>query len=382
MQSPIQNSNSVSDRVLNWLETTLRERRNPDSTFQKICRNFRGGVTAATVAYFLGLTALLLLLNWRGERNWFLSILLFIPPVIWLVPLVLLTPIHIMVRPKLCWISVAAVLVVGFVYLDFNWAFPVNGSKAGLKLLTNNTGGREFDTLEKFIEHEKPDVIALQDTYRLGNLAKKYPERFVARQMEFILVSKTPIRQSGLLTKLRYRGHPIGAWYELQYEGQPIVVYNIHMPTPRPEFLKLRGYGFIMESVHGKGIYSSEVRKEYREYLKQRIELAQGLVEFLQKEKRPFLVAGDFNMPGNGYISSLFRSQFLDAFVEKGRGYGFTFPGATGGVLNIFGSWLRLDYLFADKNWRVVWCRVEPRNSAEHSAVVARFELKRKQIKP
>lgn len=381
MQAPIQNSNSVSERVLDWLEKALRERKNPGSAFEKISNGFRLGLTVASVAYLIGLSALLFLMNWRGERSWILSILIFVPPVIWLFPLIVLVPIQAMVRPRLCWISFGAFLVLAFGYLDFHWAFPDAGRGPGLKLLTNNVGGREFNTLAEFIAKENPDIIALQDSYFVGNLAKEFPGRSVARQMEFVLVSKTPIRHSGLLA-LHYRGHPIGAWYEVEFQGRPIVVYNIHMPTPRPEFLKLRGYGFVMESIHGKGIYSSKVRKEYGEYGKQRIELARGFVEILQKEKRPFLVAGDFNMPGNGYISGLFRSRFLDAFEAKGRGYGFTFPGATGGVLNIFGSWLRLDYLFTDKNWKVDWCRVEPRSAAEHRAVIAQFELKQNPIKP
>ena len=319
---------------------------------------------------------MLFLLGWWGERNWLLSIFLFVPAIIWFVPFILLTPFHLAFRPKLCWISVVALVAICFIYLDFCWAFSVSKNKPGLTLLTNNVGGRKFPTLNAFLEKEDPDVIALQDGWRVtAALRKQYPERFVANQGEYVLVSKIPIRKSGLLTQLTFRGRPIGAWFELEYEGQSIVIYDIHMPTPRLEFQKLRGRGFVTELFGGKGIYSSEVRNNYKEFVETKIRLAHELADVLQKEQRPFLVAGDFNMPANGYIRELFHSRFVDAFGAKGRGYGFTFPGTSGGMLKLFGSWLRLDYLYAGKDWQPLLCRVEPRQPAEHRAVVARFDL-------
>jgi len=372
----MRNQKPTSECIFDWLEKLLHERKNSESALQKIIRKLRTVLTFATVVYFLGLIALMFLLSWWGERNWILSILLFVPAVIWLLPLFLLAPCQIFIRPKLCWISLAAVIVLGFVYLDFNWAFFGNENKRGLTLLTNNVGGRKFHTLAKVLEKENPDLIALQDTARISGLARQYPERFVANVGQFILVSKIPIRQSGALSELTFRGRPIGVWHELQYGDQTIVIYNLHMPTPRGEFSRLRGRGFVAEIFGGKGVYSSEVRNEYQEFLKQRLELLRGLTEILQKEKRPYLVAGDFNMPSNGYFYDRFSANLRDAFREKGRGYGFTFPGTSTGWLNVFGPWLRIDYLFSGKDWRVNRCELESSGVSEHRAVIAQFELK------
>ncbi|MEO5803137.1 MAG: endonuclease/exonuclease/phosphatase family protein [Verrucomicrobiota bacterium] len=345
-------------------------------------RGFRKGLTLATIAYFIFLMVLLFLIGWWGERNWLLSVLLFVPAIIWFVPFILLTPFHLVFRPKLCWITVAALPVICFVYLDFCWAFPDQG-KPGLTLLTNNVGGRKLQTLNPFLKSEDPDIIALQEGWRAADvLRKQYPERFVSTQGEYVLASKIPIRKAGLLSQLAFRGRPIGARYELEYKGRSIVIYNIHMPTPRLEFDKLRGRGLVRELFGGKGVYSSKAQKDYREFVEMKIRLARELADLLQQERHPFLIAGDFNMPANGHIWELFHAKFIDAFGAKGRGYGFTFPGASGGLLKLIGTWLRLDYLFAGKDWQPILCRVEPRQAAEHCAVVARFQFKPRVHKP
>jgi endonuclease/exonuclease/phosphatase family metal-dependent hydrolase len=101
------------------------------------------------------------------------------------------------------------------------------------------------------------------------------------------------------------------------------------------------------------------------------------LTDVLQQEKQPFLVAGDFNTPANGYIWDLLRANLSDVFHAKGRGYGFTLPGDTKNPLSFFGPWLRVDYLFSGKSWRSHWCRVESSQPAQHLAVVAKFELEK-----
>ena len=87
-------------------------------------------------------------------------------------------------------------------------------------------------------------------------------------------------------------------------------------------------------------------------------ELRQNLIQHLKKETRPFLVAGDFNMPSSAYIHGLFASEFNDVFAAKGRGYGYTFPGRSWNPLSFFGHWLRIDYIFAGPTWEPTDCVV------------------------
>lgn len=379
MQPTTPEPDSLSERCLLWAEKILKERKNPDGAIAQFSRRFRKGLTGATAAYFLFLFVLLAALGWWGERNWLLSILLFIPAALWLMPLLLLTPLHLIFRPALCGFTLAAILLTAFIYLDFNWSFSgQKKSHSSLVVVTGNIGQRKSRTLREFVGKEKPDIIALQEAWHMGRaLKQEHPKSFVVTVDEFVLASKFPIRKSGLLTQFSHLGRSIGAWYELDFHGKTIVLYNIHMPTPRPEFIKLRGRGFLAEAIGGKGIYSAKAREEYADFTQKRIELARGLIAFLKKEDRPFLLVGDFNMPANGYIWDLYGDEFTDAFGATGRGYGFTFPSTTKNPLSFFGPWLRLDYLFAGKGWRPISSRVESRQPGQHRGVMAEFELQK-----
>ena len=49
----MENPRSASERVLTWLETTLRERNNPEGAFQKGSRHLKRALTVATFGYFV-----------------------------------------------------------------------------------------------------------------------------------------------------------------------------------------------------------------------------------------------------------------------------------------------------------------------------------------
>ena len=194
---------------------------------------------------------------------------------------------------------------------------------------------------------------------------------------EFVLVSRYESKNSGFVPELWGKSGPAGVWFEVDYHGTPIVVYNIHLPTPRPDFERLRGAGFLAELSRGGGIYSKEVRQRFQQSMDERAELLRKLRERLDKEDRPFFVLGDFNIPSGGYLHGLLADKYTDAFAEKGCGYGWTFPGQTRNPLSLFGPWLRIDYIFSSVDWQTLDCVVEPRQPAQHRAVAAKFVLRK-----
>jgi vancomycin resistance protein VanJ len=80
-------------------------------------------------------------------------------------------------------------------------------------------------------------------------------------------------------------------------------------------------------------------------------------------------------MPSRGHIHGLFASHLTDAFAACGRGYGLTFPGYTSNPLTLFGPWLRIDYLFAGRGFKPIYCNTERERKSQHRAVAARFEM-------
>jgi len=331
----------------------------------------------ASLLHALGVAALLAALEFWQRPHWFWSGLLFLPPQLWLAPLLVLTPLCLLWHPRICALHLALAIGVGFGYMRFRWNPPAEPRGPTLTVVTANVGQRDARALGPFLEREKADVVVYQDARRpdLVPTARR-TDFFSARQREFVISSRFRITRSGLVEPLRYDRQPVAAWFELDWSGRRVVIYNVHMPTPRRFLQKFRGAGYGVEAVRWRGLLSASDRRATTAYWEDRQRLADGLLHVLRRETRPLIVAGDFNMPDHGWLYRRFGGEWTDAFATGGRGRGLTFPGVGGPIQKLLGPWLRLDYVFCDGHWRVLDCRVEPPQPAEHLAVAARLELK------
>jgi endonuclease/exonuclease/phosphatase family metal-dependent hydrolase len=332
-------------------------------------------LSKATWAYGGALILLLAGMEWVGERNWLLSFCLYLPIQVWILPLGGLVPAAVVFeRRKLLWVHGACLVLT----MGFFGGYKLGGTQSvgtadSLTVMTNNIGQSNHQSMRPFLQAEQPDIIAFQDAANRG-LAyhREYPDRFVVGRGEFVLISKYPILSGNLVEEARWNRGAVAARFELSFRGNPLVVYSVHMPTPRPDFLKLTGLGPLRELL-GRNRRRSDGRS-YSESMRARVDLARSLAEVFRKETKPFIVVGDFNAPNHGAVYHTFGGILQDAFQKTGHGYGFTFPGVSSHRLVLFGPWLRLDYLFAGNGWKPVYCRVEPHRSSQHRAVVARFE--------
>jgi endonuclease/exonuclease/phosphatase (EEP) superfamily protein YafD len=347
--------------------------------FPTIVGSYAGRILAyITWGYAVGLTLFLAGLEWRGEKNWILSVCLYMPIQVWMLPLFLLIPAAALCRPKLIWIHCGCLLLgmVIFGGLHMGARKPRLENPRSLTVVTNNIGQSNHQSMQPFLDVERPDLIALQDAANRGPAySREYPDRFIEGRGEFVLISKYPIVSGSLVKEVVWpTTGPVAARFELSFKGGALVVYNVHMPTPRPDFFKLRHFGIIKELL-GRNRRKSDGRS-YAESMLARVELARKLTEVLRRETKPFIVVGDFNMPSHGCVYHLVASTVTDSFEKVGSGYGYSFPGVTSRALMLFGPWLRLVYLFAGKGWEPVYCRVEPHRPSQHRAVVARFDPK------
>lgn len=323
-----------------------------------------------TQLYFVLLMLLLVALERWGERNALLSVLLFAPPWLFLLPSAVLAPIALIVRPRLCLWHAAAVVLVLFGYMTFRGGSRVARTDEALSIVTHNVGQGNRQQFADFIRAENPDVILLQDARNRGTgYASAFPEHYVAGRGEFLLVSRHLIQQAALLEKPKWRGRAVAARYEIIVRGQRLAVYNVHMPTPRRQLSRVLTGRAVTDF-----FAEDDAPGSYQEWIAARIELARELAEAFAAERLPFIVGGDFNMPDHGHIYHLFASRMTDAFASAGRGWGLTFPGESRNPVALFGPWLRLDYLFAGRGWTPVSCDTEPGRKSQHLAVIARFQ--------
>ena len=326
-----------------------------------------------TCGYAAGLLCAMIALEWRGERLWVFSLLLYAPAQMLLLPLLVLTPLCLVARRRLCLVHLACVLVLAFGYMTFRRAGSPRRGEGMISAVTFNFGESNRPQFAGFLEREKPDVILLQDARNRGpEFAAKLPGTFVAGHDQFVFVSRFPIQKSALLAEPQWAGHPVAARFEVLVQGRTLVFYSVHLPTPRQELSRFLGGRRVLGDLVGRR-HREPGFGNYSEWLAARIALARALAKIFQDEPQPFIVAGDFNMPDHGLIYHLFAGEMTDAFAQEGRGWGMTFPGGKGRFIRRFGPWLRLDYFFAGRGWRAVECRPEPGDPSQHKAVLARF---------
>lgn len=340
---------------------------------QALARVLWWAVQGGAVAYLTLIVLMLLLFRLVGEDCWLLWPFLYMPPQLALLPLAVLLPLGLLLCPLSLPVDAATVAVIVFAYMGF--AFRLGGrSDPGPRLvvMTCNIGQRNQVQLTPFVKRTDPDIVVLQDApHRAGAYARQYPDRHVQGHGEFVLISRLPIRSAGLVEDLSWKGHPVVARFELDWQGEPLVVYGVHLPTPRRELSRLMGLGVLKEWARARGWFGTDPTTALAASLTARVELARALHRRLLGEDGPVIVAGDLNTPQWGRIYRILTAALSDAYGECGRGCGFTFPGTSRNPLTLFGPWLRLDYILCNRGLRPLSAEVEPASRAQHRALVA-----------
>ncbi|MFM2081745.1 MAG: hypothetical protein RL380_436 [Verrucomicrobiota bacterium] len=343
----------------------------------RLVRFIRFCVLWGSLVYVAVLATVLWSLEYCREDQWYLSPLLYLPPQGWLLPLVLLAPVALLLRPILLPLHAAAVLAVLVWFMHFYAPEEPQGlPEKVFTVLSANLGQRKAGTIQSFLDATDADVMVFQEAlvrekpFQISN-----PNYRVAHAGEFSCASKSPILASAVVPGLEFDGRAIAAWFELKHQGKPVVIYSVHMPTPRAYLLDLRGRGFLEEANRGGGLFNEDIRAEYQYYWTNRFKLMRGLIQVLTNDTRPKIICGDFNIPDHGRLYAIMAHEFVDAFASAGQGYGQTFPGDARVPIAGYRPWLRLDYQFCDADhWRPADSYVEPLKRVQHLGLVTSYE--------
>lgn len=336
-------------------------------------------LTAATVVYCVALLAILYGLEYHAEEYQFLSTGMYLPPWGWLLPLAVLAPPSLLFYARLLLPQALCVPVLLFAFMDLrwhNWPVPTNPT---LKIVTNNIGQEHKKSFKDFADLQGADLIALQDasaSARGPEIMKQYPDRYIAGKDQFILISKFPIKAGDALpwedsSDDRPQKQRVAAWFEVEAHGQPLLIFIVHMPTPRDQINAMKGLGAFSALLGREGGHGSKVRADNEAFFKRQKELAREIVAVTRTAKIPFIVCGDFNVPTHGEIYRLYRENWIEAFNVCGQGVGATFPGDTH-----LPPWLRLDNIYCSKTGlRPIHAEAETGRKSQHLSLAATFEL-------
>jgi endonuclease/exonuclease/phosphatase family metal-dependent hydrolase len=333
-------------------------------------------LTTLTVIYCVAFLGILVGIEYYAEDFYFLSTAMYLPPWGWLMPLIPLAFLSLFVYARLLIAHAACVPILIFGFMDLrwhSWATPINPT---IRIVTNNIGQSHKTSYKDFADLQKADLIALQDANaaaRGPELAQQHPDRYIVGKDQFILISRFPVRAADVLpmpdpADPRQR---LAAWFEIEAHGQPLLIFVLHMPTPRDQLNAMKGLGAFSALLGREGGHGSKVREDNAAFFRNQIKLAQQMVNITRAAKVPFIVCGDFNVPTHGTTYRLYRDNWIEAFNERGQGVGATFPGDTA-----LPPWLRLDNIYCSRTGlRPVHAEAEEGRKSQHLAMSATFEL-------
>jgi endonuclease/exonuclease/phosphatase family metal-dependent hydrolase len=243
-----------------------------------------------------------------------------------------------------------------------------------LTVLTFNRGENGGTSMQPFKNASKPDVMVLQDaTGKSRGYVKSqgYEEFGFGDDIgEFSIVSKFPVTSRELIS---HQGTPVAARFTLDWEGRSIVIYTLHLPTPRQTLASLKRGAFLWGIL--PGATAARKQESYESFFHTHFDITRMVIERVEAETLPTLLAGDFNASATGSLHQLATRKLRDAHEVAGQGAGFTFPGTTHNPLSLGRPWMRLDKLMCNDEWQPVSCIAEPDRASQHRAVTASFAL-------
>jgi endonuclease/exonuclease/phosphatase family metal-dependent hydrolase len=114
---------------------------------------------------------------------------------------------------------------------------------------------------------------------------------------------------------------------------------------------------------------SRSIVRKLRDAFRHRADQAEEVRGRLDSCPYPAFITGDFNDVPNSYTYSTIRGSWQDAWLQKGFGVGRTFK--------IISPTLRIDYILAAPEFKVVQCRKIQTPWSDHNPVEADLELPR-----
>lgn len=238
-----------------------------------------------------------------------------------------------------------AMLSVGIVYIIFphmGFSLPVTSvareaGPSSLRILSANLAGVDALKFSALLRYQQPDVIVTQEIMQpklaalLVELTK--PETDQSENAD-LSISKTDTANGNaspwrlhcddnlcLASRFpfsfveaqsrRFRGAwgLMGASYDLDVNGEPLRIFNVHLETVRKGFEDISLTQFDLDSI----LENANNRKIEAELLASWV-----------GEQRPVVVVGDFNMTTGESLYREYFGGFRNAFSEVGFGLGHT----------------------------------------------------------
>lgn len=311
--------------------------------------------TAALSWGYLFATVLAAVVLWGlGDRWWPATVLLFGPRWVLLLPLVVLVPAALIVRPRLLvsLLLAAGVVLAPIMGFRAGWRSWLGGEDPDLRVVTFNAQGEGGTALPFLLAEWSPDLVAFQECgHEVADVLPSIPGRFHHVQGGLCLLSRFPIRGTERLEEWdtgTLGGSGTLIRYTLETPRGPLRFVNVHLETPR-KGLEPLWYGRGAERLGANTLLR---------------EVASGrAARWVAETPGPLVIAGDFNTPVESTLFQRDWGRWESAFEKAGTGFGGT------RVLRWFR--VRIDHVLPGEGWRAQRAWVGPDLGSDHLPLVA-----------
>ena len=328
------------------------------------------------IAYGMFLT-LLTVLNWSGADRWWLGALnLYLPQAVWLAPVLLLTTFSIKSATRWIWVlGFYGAWVCGPIMgLCWNLHGHLAPASAGatIRFMTCNIkdSRRDVAALIQDLVRYEPDVVFLQDAGNPtdGPLGVYFRDWNICSNGQYVIASRWPLAKAEALLISQPKDQEYLLRTVVQIGRTPISLYNVHLLTPRD------GLNALRAARKQPGQFAGAVQ-DLQDNVEHRILQAAKVSDFVRQEPGAIILAGDLNSPDESLVCKALREANLhDAFVEGGRGYGFTYGhfllrGRIPWLPRI--SWMRIDHIMLSSRLQAKHCWTGTGEASDHRPVFA-----------
>ncbi|NIT59114.1 MAG: hypothetical protein GWN00_23690, partial [Aliifodinibius sp.] len=241
-----------------------------------------------------------------------------------------------------------------------------------LKILTFNVWGynEHLEDVDAWLLELDPDVVLLQE---ISSGLADGREQLINRRFPYRASQNSAVREFGSLILSRYpilseeslpdQGNQSQNRVTIDANGRIITIYNVHMPQPLGQSrLPLPHESFFARTILS---YDNTVRDEQIRLLLQRID----------GEENPVIVAGDFNMSDQTIVYQDMSAVLNDAFREAATGSGRSWPvRILDEISPLIPPLLRVDYIWHSRHFRTVDAFLGPKLGSDHLPLFAELE--------
>ncbi len=235
----------------------------------------------------------------------------------------------------------------------------------------NTRGFNRFNQIEQpdldtrileMVKAYEPDIVCFQEfDFTRASELKMYPYQYISyifpegSKVVQAILSKYPLIEKGIVNFPDSANNAIYA--DIQLNDQVLRVYNVHLQSFR-----------IIPSVEN---ITSEPGERFFSRISRTFFQQQEQAEIFQNHRRSTnlrtIVCADLNNTAFSNIYKLVKGELKDSFEEAGSGLGTSF--------HFLGYPLRIDYIFADPDFKVISHKIHNEQLSDHYPVLTSIQL-------